>query len=403
MNNAKYDIVLYGATGFTGRQAADYMDRHAPDGLRWAIAGRNPTTLGAVAQGLSRHAGIIVADSSEPSTVDAMVASTRVLLTTAGPYSLCGEPLVAVCARAGVDYVDITGEVPFIRRMIDRYHEVALASRARIIPACGFDSIPSDIGTLLLVHALYESGQACVEAKAFFDGKGGFTGGTLATALHNAGKEDVALIKDPFLLNPHDRRPADGANDRDLDRAIEDKDLGAWAGPFFMAPVNTRIVRRSAALADEYGTPYGDGFRYWEAMGPTNPIVAAGLAFGMAWLEVLGRSRRARDLAARLGPAPGHGPSEKVMDGGFMHVRLFGRGTDGKKVECDFASTGDPGNRVTVKMVCESAMALILDRDRLPGAPTRGGVLTPATGLGLVLVERLRSAGMRIETRPSTS
>ncbi len=398
MSTSKYDVVLYGVTGFTGRQTAIYMDQHAPSGLRWAIAGRNVNKLESIAQGLKQHAGLIVADSDKPSTIDSMVASTRVLVTSAGPFSLCGEPLVAACAKLGVDYVDITGEVPFMRRMIDRYHQDAITSRARIIPACGFDSIPSDIGTLLLVEALREAGQACVEAKAFFLGKGGFTGGTLATALHNAGEEDVALIKDPFLLNPEGSRPKDDAKDRDLDRAIADQDLGSWAGPFFMAPVNTRVVRRSAALSAAYGSPYGDNFRYWEAMGPTNQVVARSLAGGMSLLEVMGRSRHARKLAARLGPSPGQGPSDKTMDAGFMHVRLFARGGAGKMVRAEFSASGDPANRITVKMVCESAMALIFDRDRLPGGSDRGGILTPATGLGLVLVNRLRAAGMHIET-----
>lgn len=377
------------------------MERHAPEGLRWAIAGRSAEKLRLIADGLKRHAGIVVADSSNPSTVDAMVASTRVLLSTAGPFSRYGEPVVAACARSGVDYVDITGEVPFLRRMIDRHHQHAVASHARIIPACGFDSVPSDLGTLMLVQALRDAGQECHEVKAFFEGKGGFTGGSLATALHTAGDESEALLADPFLLNPRDRRPPDDPRNADLDHAIADKDLGSWAGPFFMAPVNTRIVRRSAALAEEYGNPYGANFHYWEAMGPVNQLVARGLAGGMSLLKVLGRSRRARDLATRFGPLPGNGPSSSTMDKGFMHVRLFARGSGGLKLEGELFSEGDPANRVTVKMVCESAMALLFNRDQLPGESIRGGILTPATGLGLVLVERLRAAGMRIETRRS--
>lgn len=376
MPSPKYDIVLYGATGFTGRQTATYMEEHAPDGLRWAIAGRSAEKLRAIADGLKRHAGIVVADSADAATVDAMVADARVVLSTAGPFSKHGEPVVAACARAGVDYVDVTGEVPFIRRMIDRYHEVAIKSHARIIPACGFDSIPSDLGTLMLVQALRDAGQECRQVKAFFLGKGGFTGGTLATALHTAGEENEALLKDPFLLNPRDRRPPDDPKNADLDHAITDEDLDGWAGPFFMAPVNTRIVRRSAALADEYGATYGSEFRYWEAMGPVN--------------------------ASRFGPAPGEGPSDKVMDEGFMRVRLFAHESAGLKLEGEIFSEGDPANRVTVKMVCESAMALVFDRDRLPGGPTRGGILTPATGLGVVLVERLRAAGMRFEVIAKT-
>lgn len=400
MPSPQYDVVLYGATGFTGRHAAAHMERFAPDGVRWALAGRSREKLEALAQGFKRHAGIIVADSSDPPSVDAMVASTRVLLSTAGPFALYGEPVIAACARSGVDYVDITGEVPFLRRMIDRYHQRAVDSRARIIPCCGFDSIPSDLGTLMLVQALRHAGQGCAEVKAFFLGKGGFSGGSLATALHIAGEEDEALVKDPFLLNPRDTRPPDDPKNADLDRAILDPDLGGWAGPFFMAPVNTRVVRRSAALAQQYGNPYGGDFRYWEAMGPLSQFMARGLSGGIRLMTTMGRLRWARELAARFAPAPGEGPSDKVMDAGFMRVRLFARGTSGLELEGELFSEGDPAIRVTVKMVCESALALVLDRARLPGGSTRGGVLTPATGLGLVVVDRLRAAGIRMETRP---
>lgn len=391
----QYDVILYGATGFTGTQAARYLERAAPDGLRWAIAGRNGEKLSRMAEALSGVSGVVVADSTDQDSINTMVAQTRVLMTTAGPYALYGEPVVSACARLGRDYVDITGETPFVRRMIDRYHDQAAESGARIIPFCGFDSIPSDIGALFMVNHLRSEGVGCRRIWAYYRMKGGgLNGGTLASALNMLDQDGSALMDDPFLLNPDTPRPADPIPD--LKRAREVEGVG-WVAPFFMAPVNSRVVRRSAALSAAWGMPYGADFDFMEAMGPMKSRKARMVAAGMAAVEATSGFPALRGLARRFGPAPGEGPSEEQMAAGALSAVYIAEAEDGRRFRGTLHADGDPGNRITTMLLSESAFALALQRDALPGAPTRGGVLTPATGLGDVLIERIKAAGVRLE------
>jgi short subunit dehydrogenase-like uncharacterized protein len=397
---AEFDIVLYGATGFTGQQAAHYLARRAPAGLRWAVAGRSAAKLEALAEATGA-AGAVVADSTRPETIDAMVARARVVATTAGPFSRYGTPVVEACAEHAVDYVDITGETPWVRELIDRFHHRAAASGARLTPFCGFDSVPSDLGALLVVDHLRRAyGEATRRVSASFRLRGGLNGGTLATLLEKGESGGMRrAMEDPFLLNPPDRRGDEAARDR---AGVEfDADRGVWLAPFFMAPINTRVVRRSAALAAQFGEPYGPNFGYDEALETSRRAMALAMsALSRATPRVAG-SRLARAALRKLGPAPGQGPSERAMDHGFFTTRLVGESESGRKVMATLRRHGDPGNRVTVAILCESALLLALaPRERLPGGAARGGVLTPATALGLPLVDRLRDAEFELDVGP---
>jgi short subunit dehydrogenase-like uncharacterized protein len=388
------DLVIYGATGFTGRQAAERVARDAPADFRWAIAGRNRAKLDALAQTLSPTPSVIVADSADEPAVDAMVAQTRCVLTTAGPFARYGEPVLAACAKHGVDYVDITGETPWVRRMIDRYHDEAVRTGARIVPFCGFDSVPADLGVLLLADHAQQTGRALGRITGYYQAKGGFNGGTLASALNLLERERASDLANPFLLNPDPKTDrATWSAHADPRGSWRAPGLDRWAAPFFMGPVNTRVVRRSAALFAETPRSYGSAFAYQEGLLMPSRVAAMAATASLAAFAVGGQSALLRKVAAKLGPSPGQGPTEAQMDGGFFRVRFVEESVDGARVAAEVSGPGDPGNRVTVQILCESAFSLLLDRDRLP---ERAGVLTPAVAFEHVLIDRLRASGMRL-------
>lgn len=401
---ADYDVVLHGAGGFTGRQTVEYFARHAPAGLRWAVAGSSRARLeSALAAAAAPHVDALVADSRDQASVDAVVRRARVLLSTAGPYARYGTPVVDACVRFGTHHVNITGEAPWVRDLLARYHDRAAAEGTRIVPCCGFDSIPSDLGAFLVArHAQRALGTSCAEVRAYFRLKGGLNGGTLASLYQMIESGSWSAMRDRFLLDPpdthHDREVV--RRSRDLARPEHDALIDAWVAPFVMAGVNTRVVRRSAALFAQWGEPYGDAFVYREAQRfgrGTGGRVGAWLLTAMlgAFLGAV-RMRATRALVAPLLPKPGSGPSDRTMDHGWFTCDLVGVTVDGRRLRGTIRHRGDPGNRATVRFLCESALALALDADRLPGGPTRGGVLTPATAFGDVLVERLRAAGVEI-------
>ena len=396
-----FDVVLYGASGFVGRQTARYFAEHAP-GLRWAVAGRSLAKLDALrAEFIEAAPGVLVADAEDAAALDALAAQTRVVLSTAGPFARFGSELVAACVRHGTHYVDITGETPWVRKMIDLHHDAAAKSGTRIVPGCGFDSVPSDLGTWLVAQELWQQhDERCTSIKACFSIRGGLNGGTAASMLHalDTGVQDQ--VDDPFLLNPAGTAPADAAAHRDPAGALRDSDFGGWLAPFVMGPINTRVVRRSAALlaADKLYTP---DFRYQEyarmGRGTKGALTATTVAVGMAAGRTALGFAPLRHIAARFMPAPGEGPSERAMDQGSFRCELLGVGERGSVQRGRIAGQGDPGNRATTIFVCESALALALDTERLPGGARRGGVLTPSVAFGDVLAARLRGAGMTIE------
>lgn len=404
MSTRRYDVVLYGASGFTGAQTVQYFAKYAPPGaVRWAIAGRNRERLEAVRAQAGVEAGveILVADSQDQEAVDALVSQTRVLLNTAGPFALHGEAIVNACVRLKTHYVDITGETPWVKNLIARYHNQAAADGTRIIPCCGFDSVPSDLGTFLVVrHLQRELGVPCKAVKAYFQVYGGFNGGTIASGLNLLNSGQMASLSEPFLLDPPGEHSQEEVyRNQDPEQPLFDADIGTWVGPFFMGRVNTRVVRRSRALYDMWQESYGPDFTYQEYLKFDEPLAwlkAVGMTAGMAVLGGATQVLPVEQLSNLLLP-PGSGPSQKTMDEGWFRCELIGIAGDGRKVRGLVAEQGDPGNRSTVKFLCESALSLVLDTDALPGGPERGGVLTPATGLGDVLGERLRKTGTTIQ------
>ncbi len=401
MTPRRFDVALFGATGFVGRQTAHYFAEHA-HGVRWALAGRSAAKLASLrAELVAAAPGVLVADARDVAALDALASQTRVVLSTAGPFARYGSELVAACVRHATHYVDITGETPWVRQMIDRHHADAAKSGTRIVPGCGFDSVPSDLGAWLVARALQKQhGERCVSVKACFSMRGGLNGGTAASMFNALDEGAQAQLDDPFLLNPEGTAPTDAAAHRDPAGALRDADFDGWLAPFVMGPINTRVVRRSVALLAASGL-YAPEFRYQEyaliGRGAGGALAATAVAVGMA----AGRSALAfeplRRIAQRFAPAPGEGPSERTMDQGSFRCELIGVGERGRMQRGRIAGRGDPGNRATTVFVCEAALALALDAKKLPGGAHMGGVLTPSTALGDALAKRLRAAGMTVE------
>lgn len=405
-----HDVVLFGATGFVGRLVAEHVALHAPDGLRVALAGRSMGRLEAVRAELPAAAAdwpLLSADAAVPASLREMAGAAHVVATTVGPYARHGLPVVEACAAAGTDYADLTGEVLFVRESSDRFHDVARASGARIVHACGFDSVPSDLGVLALAQHVRadeegELGETTLVVRSL---KGGFSGGTVDSARTqvDALRSDASarrVAADPYALSPdRDAEPEPGDGPDQLG-VRHDAALGTWTAPFVMASFNTRIVRRSNALR---GWSYGRGFRYREVIGFGEglraPAFAAATTAALG-LGVLGLALRpTRIVLDRLLPDPGEGPSEEVRRDGRFRMDLHTTTTTGARYRAVVAADGDPGYAATSVMFGQTALALALDGDRLPD---RAGVLTPATGLGMPLVERLRAAGMRIDVTRSS-
>ncbi|RBY77672.1 enoyl-ACP reductase [Geodermatophilus sp. TF02-6] len=402
-----HDVAVYGATGFVGRLLAEYLAEHAPAGTRIALAGRARDRLEEVRAGLptaGRDWDVVVADATDPASLAALAGSTRALATTVGPYARYGLPVAEACARAGTHYADLTGEVLFVREAIDRTDAVARDTGARIVHACGYDSIPSDLSVLLLAERAAADGAGRLgDVRLVATARGGFSGGTIESVRGQlaAVRSDPAarrLAADPYALSPdrdaepRTRQPADaGPPTRTRD--------GRWTAPFVMAPFNTRIVRRSNALQE---WAYGRGMRYGEVMGcGRGPVgaftaagVTAGLAAGLAAMSLPPTSA----LLDRLLPAPGTGPSEQARRRGWFRMSVDAETEGGRRYRATAAGPGDPGYAATAVMLGETVLALALDEDRLPD---RAGSLTPATALGDVLVDRLRAAGHTYEVAPA--
>ncbi len=397
-----YHVVLYGASGFTGRQTAQYFDQHA-GAIRWAIAGRNHHKLKQVQATLSTPVDILIADSHDQEALDTIAEKTQVILNTAGPFALHGDAIVDACVRKQTHYVDITGETPWVKSLIQRYHAKAAADGTRIIPFCGFDSVPSDLGTYLLVQFMQqELGVSCRQVKAYFQASGGLNGGTLASAQNLVQSGQATQMATPFLLNPLETSHPLPEESQDPQWPQYDRVLGTWIAPFFMGPVNTRVVRRSSALYDQWQEPYGPNFTYQEYLkfdGPFAGLSAMGITLGTGLFALALSQQWAWSLFQHYLPQPGNGPSEQVMDTGWFRCELIGSSADGQYVKGLIQNQGDPGNQSTVKFLCESALCLALDAENLPGQH-RGGVLTPATGLGDCLAHRLRQVQTIIEFAP---
>ena len=395
------DVVVFGATGFVGRLVASYLAAHAPDSVRIGLAGRSAERLADLRSRLGPAAAqwpLLVADSADPESIAVLAGAARVVATTVGPYRRLGLTLVQACARAGTDYADLSGEVLFLRESIDRYAALAAGTGARIVHCCGFDSIPSDLGVLALHAAARADDAGDLEDTTLVVTamKGGVSGGTLASGMGQwkemaTSAESRRIVADPYALSPDRPAEPDLGDERDLEWARYDADLGIWISPFVMAGLNTRVVRRSNALQN---WAYGRRFRYREVTGfgasPAAAVPATALAAGLKSLTAGMAVGPFRALASQFLPVLGEGPSEKARRNGFFRMEIHARTSGGARYIGKVEARGDPGYAATSVMLGESALCLALDRDRLPD---RAGVLTPATAMGDALAARLTSAG----------
>jgi short subunit dehydrogenase-like uncharacterized protein len=398
--DTEFDLVLFGATGFTGRLVAEYLVKKRP-GVRWALAGRSRDKLErerdelAALEPSAKQLPLVVGDSQDRAAMEDLARRTRVVCTTVGPYGLYGSVLLGACAEQGTDYCDLTGEPHWVRKMIDAHHARAVETGARIVPSCGFDSIPSDLGVLLLHEHLAARGKRLAEVHyRVLRLKGGASGGTIASGLDTAARMGDPAVRrvlaDPYGLNPEGARGEGEARDSLLPR--RDAETGRWLAPFIMATVNTRVVRRSNALLD---FAYGRAFRYDESVdvgaGVAGLARASATSAGMAMSGLL-TITPLRKLATRFLPAPGEGPSREQRERGSFLIELRAVSADGERLRARVGASQDPGYGATSWMLAESALCLAQDE-----LPRRGGLLTPASCMGMKLVERLRAATMTFE------
>jgi short subunit dehydrogenase-like uncharacterized protein len=381
MAEREHDVVLFGATGFTGALTAEYLAGHAGDGLRWALAGRNRAKLEALSQRLGVDVPLLHADVTDEASLRAVAESARVVITTVGPYVTYGEPLVAACAAAGTDYVDLTGEPEFVDRMYIRHHAEAERTGARIVHACGFDSIPHDLGVLFTVEQLPAG--VPLNVRGFVRAGGKPSGGTFHSAM-------TAFTRVRQTQQAHkERRGLERHDDARRVRleAKPHRELGYWAVP--MPTIDPQVIARSARALDRYGPD----FTYGHYAGVKRLPVAVGGVTGVASLFAAAQVPPVRKLLlGRL--SPGDGPSQAEREKGWFKIRFVGEG-GGKRV-LTMVSGGDPGYTETAKMLAESALCLAQD-----DLPQTAGQVTTAVAMGDALIARLQRAGIAFEVLES--
>ena len=413
------DIVLYGATGFVGALTAAHLARNAGPDVRVALAGRSRPKLEALRVELGQDAArweIVTVDATDAPGLRALAARTRVLASTVGPYVAYGRDVARACAQEGTHYADLTGEVLFVRWCLDELDATARETGAALVHACGFDSIPSDLGVLMTARRVAAEGEGSLGATTLLvrSMKGGFSGGTVDSMRQQAitARSDPRarrVLGDPYALSPRraeeppsGRRATSGTSGtsglvgrlRRLVPVDRDPATGRWTGPFVMASFNTRIVRLSNTLTD---WSYGRDLRYREVVdfgsGPMSPVMAGGMAVGLGGV-VAGLSwAPTRAVIDRFLPKPGEGPGPDVRAAGRFRVDIHTTTTTGAHYRTRVGADLDPGYGGTAVMFAETILSLALDG----GVPRRTGVCTPATALGEVLVERLRAQGFTFE------
>jgi len=387
-DSTTYDVIVYGASGFTGRLIAEYMSQQYPKGcgMTWAMGGRSKTKLEQVRDEIGAPADIplVVADAADSDSMDAMARSTKVVCTTVGPYQLYGEPLVAACAKAGTAYVDLCGEPAWMRKMVDSYEQTAMQTGARIVFSCGFDSIPFDMGVYYLQeHAKKKLGHTLSTIKGRVRSmNGGFSGGTAASlgaTMVAAGKDPAIaeLLKNHFSLTPGFEGPEQPSG---LVPMV-DETIGMWVAPFIMAAINTRNIHRTNLLLAH---DYGEDFKYDEMM-----ITGPGEE-GQKMAEIVATSN---PLAGEDAPKPGEGPSKEQRDAGDYDVLFIGEDVEGNTLKASVSGSEDPGYGSTSKMIAECAVCLVKE-----AAALAGGIYTTAPAFGMDIVERLTTnAGLEFK------
>ena len=387
------DIIIYGATGFTGQLCVKYF-QSLNTGVKWAIAGRDQEKLQKVALDNSVDVEILIADSDDDAALDILTSRATVILSTTGPFHRYGSKLVASCVKNSTNYVDITGENFWVKGLIAKHHEEASEKGIRIIPSCGYDSIPSDLGVFYSAKAL---NKPIKRIESFHSWEGGASGGTLET-MFSMGDLDLGDdLLDPYLLNPKDSYTQE-QKEQSSDRVgiAKKNEINAWSGPFIMATANTRVVRRTEALLGLRQESYGSNFTYQEhALHKTwfsafKSIIVTGISV----LVLMSPLKRA---VKPFLPKPGEGPSEAVQENGWFDCKYIVETEDGEKSVFNMNAKGDPGYKVTAKLISECALCLIEDADDLPGGSEYGGVLTSASGLGNPLISRLTKVGVNFK------
>ena len=405
MHNRPYDIIVFGATGFTGKLVVEYLIEHYGvnnELFTWAIAGRNEDKIKKVIETLAakndkiKKIKFFIADSFDEKSLDHLSKSTKVVISTVGPYIKYGKNLVSHCAHNGTHYCDLTGEVPFIRESIDAYDKVAKKSECRIIHSCGFDSIPSDLGVLFLQsEAKKKYDRFCSHIKYYVRStKGGFSGGTIASmiAISNYIKSKPnlsGLLGNPYALNSDNYESPSVSSLRSVEW---DQDVGLWTAPFIMSGINTRVVRRSNELI---GFKYGKEFIYTEVTSFQKGIMGYFKSYSM--LIFLGLTKFLMSFKPTFWllknfylPSPGEGPNKEKRDNGFFKILLNGY-VDGNHISCTVTGDKDPGYSGTAIMLTESALSIILNNEEIP---KKFGVLTPASAIGKKLIKRLKTKGI---------
>ena len=390
----QYDVILWGASGFTGKLVVEYFLQRTGNDIVWAVAGRSRQKLEQVLSELSagdKAPDILIADSHDAESMAALTAATKVVLTTVGPYALYGDMLVDACAEHGTHYCDLAGEVQWMRRVIDRNQSAAEQSGAKIVHSCGFDSIPSDLGVQFLQEQSMERyGDPCKRVELIVRAmRGGGSGGTIASGMNSLreaqkDREVAKILAQPYCLNPDGER--DGPDNWDQ-RSSRWNDLGeVWTAPFIMGSINMRNVRRSNALLNY---PWGKDFRYNESVstgcGISGWLKAKSMTAGLGAFILAGSFDLSRKLIIEsFLPAPGEGPGKEERESGYFKMLLIGELADGSTLQATVTGDRDPGYGSTSKMLSESAVCLAKN-----DLETGGGCWTPASAMGTVLRERL--------------
>ncbi len=412
-SNRAYDLVIWGATGVAGRLVAEHLtDHYDPGDISLALGGRNEQKLEKTrSKLLSENShwdtlSIVLGDATKPETLLDIAQDTSVICSTVGPYTKYGTPLVEACIDAGTDYCDLTGEITWVREMIDRFHERAVESNTRIVHSCGFDSIPADLGTQLVqTHAVEMTGSPCRMVNIYLeDGRGGVSGGTMASMVELFRKVSTDPLAKETLSNPYSLAPneeRDGIDSGAQSGPRFDRLRGAWTAPSPMAIINERVIRRTNALL---GYPYSREFTCSEVVATGNGMFglmgAGGVSIGVAAATAGMQFGPTRETLSRfVFPDPGEGPTRKQIENGYFTIGLLGSGiaADGPFViEGKVGADRDPGYGATAIMLGEAAMCLVRNECE---SPLSGGILTPASGIGQPLVERLRKAGMTFDVQ----
>ncbi|MGN8225959.1 saccharopine dehydrogenase family protein [Gracilimonas sp. BCB1] len=396
MPDKPFDLILIGATGFTGRRAAGYLQELAPEDFNWGIAARNPDKISALADKLNiANDRCFIVDNLNKERVDEVVQKTKIILTTAGPFSLYGENVIAACAKFGTHYLDITGEVGFIKEMRDKYEETAQKSGSLLIPFSGFDSVPADVAAFLLQKEFDQPEKLSI--KSYYSISGGFNGGTIATMLNKFETGEYKKMNNPALLLGQNSEQ-NIHTPKDARFFGYDSDIRRWSAPFIMGAVNSKVVYRTAELMREQDSLYTESISYSEhsSLGRWyNPAPFFVVSIIVLSLTLLGPFEWFRNLLKKIMPAPGEGPSEKQIENGYFKLLAIAEDQDGQKASLKMSYPGDPGNKSTVFFLCESALCLAENTDKLK---TKSGFKTPISALEELLVQRLTERGLKIKS-----